>query len=160
MYLREGARAHCLLGCGKTVLRTSFRNHISHKHMQKTKCHYCDRMLPVDKLEHHRLMCGLKFHSIGYVFAFYATKMGSKDFGKTKVDLIGSRTLLCSSKDPNMALQYTKHGPLYIGYIFTLYAKKGVQGTLGTERSAPLCLGPALVLQWTLPWPYNTPNMA
>ena len=28
---------------------------------------------------------------IGYIFAFYATKMGSKDSGETKVDLIGSR---------------------------------------------------------------------
>ena len=26
--------------------------------------------------------------------------------------------------DPTMALQYTKHGPLYIGYIFAFYATK------------------------------------
>ena len=61
---------------------------------------------------------------IGYIFAFYATKMGSKDFGETKVDLIGSRTRLRPSMDPTMALQYTKHGPLYIGYIFAFYATK------------------------------------
>ena len=44
---------------------------------------------------------------IGYIFAFYATKMGSKDSGETKVDLIGSRTRLGSSMDPAIALQYT-----------------------------------------------------
>ena len=26
--------------------------------------------------------------------------------------------------DPDMALQYTQHGPLYIGYIFAFYATK------------------------------------
>ena len=61
---------------------------------------------------------------IGYIFAFYATKMGSKDSGETKVDLIGSRTRLRPSMDPTMALQYTKHGPLYIGYVFAFYATK------------------------------------
>ena len=61
---------------------------------------------------------------IGYIFAFYATKMGSKDSGETKVNLIGSGTRLGPSKDPTMALRYTKHGPLYIGYIFAFYATK------------------------------------
>ena len=41
---------------------------------------------------------------IVYIFAFFATKMGSMD--------------------PAMALQYTQHGPLYIGCIFTFYARK------------------------------------
>ena len=50
--------------------------------------------------------------------------MGSKDTLKTKVDLIGSRTRLGPSMDPTMALKYTKHGPLYIGYIFTFYLYK------------------------------------
>ena len=61
---------------------------------------------------------------IGYIFAFYATKMGSKDSGETKIDLIGSRTRLGPSMDLDMALQYTQHGPLYIGYIFVFYATK------------------------------------
>ena len=61
---------------------------------------------------------------IGNIFAFYATKMGSKNFGETKVNLIGSRTRLGPSMDPTMVLQYTKHGPLYIGYIFAFYATK------------------------------------
>ena len=59
---------------------------------------------------------------IGYIFAFYATKMGSKDSGERNVNLIGSRTRLRPSMDPTMALQYTKHGTLYIGYIFAFYA--------------------------------------
>ena len=37
---------------------------------------------------------------------------------------IGSRTRLGPSMDPAMALQYTQHGPLYIGYIFAFYATK------------------------------------
>ena len=61
---------------------------------------------------------------IGYIFALYATKMGSKDSGETKVNLIGSRTRLGPSMDPTMVLQYTKHGPLYIGYIFVFFATK------------------------------------
>ena len=140
---------------------------------------------------------------MGYIFAFYATKMGSKDFGETKVNLIGSRTHLRPSMDPTMALQYTKHGPLYIGYIFAFYAtkmgsrdsghtkvnphwvldppwsfngpcqgptihvtwsfiyglyfcilcKKLIKGLWRHKDWPPLDLGPALVLQWTLPWP-------
>ena len=49
---------------------------------------------------------------------------------------------------------------LYILAIFFLYMQqKWDQGTLGTQRSNPLCLGPGLVLHWTLPWPNNTPDM-
>ena len=61
---------------------------------------------------------------IGYIFAFYATKIGSKDSWETMVDLIWSRTRLGPSIDPAMALQYTQHGPLYIGYICAFYATK------------------------------------
>ena len=66
---------------------------------------------------------------IGYIFAFYATKMGSRDSGKTKVDphWVQDRTRLGPSMDPDMALQYTQHGPLYIGYIFAFYAIKMAQ---------------------------------
>ena len=42
--------------------------------------------------------------------------------GTQRTNLIGSRTRLGPSMDPAMALQYTKHGPLYIGYIFAFYA--------------------------------------
>ena len=38
--------------------------------------------------------------------------------------LIGSRTPLGPSMDPAMALKYTQHGPLYIGYIFGFNATK------------------------------------
>ena len=57
--------------------------------------------------------------------------------------------------DPAMALQYTKHGPFYIGYIFAFYAKK-----TGPRGSGETKVDPNGVLQWTLAWPYNTPNMA
>ena len=77
---------------------------------------------------------------IGYIFAFYATKMGSKDSGETKVDLIGSRTRLRPSMDPTMALQYTKHGPLYIGYIFAFYATK-----MGSRNSEDTKVNPHCV---------------
>ena len=74
---------------------------------------------------------------IGYIFAFYATKMGSKDSGETKVDLIGSRTRLRPSMDPAMALQYTKYGPLHIGYIFAFYAKKMGRRDSGDTKVNP-----------------------
>ena len=44
--------------------------------------------------------------------------------GTQRTTLIGSRTRLGPSMDPAMVLQYTKHGPLYIGYIFAFYATK------------------------------------
>ena len=42
--------------------------------------------------------------------------------GRQKSTLIGSRTRLGPSMDSAMALHYTQHGPLYIGYIFAFYA--------------------------------------
>ena len=63
LYLREGARAHCLL-CGKIVLATSFPRHISHKHTGKSMCQFCDRNIPNDMLEDHTRMCELKYHNI------------------------------------------------------------------------------------------------
>ena len=44
--------------------------------------------------------------------------------GTQRYTLIGSRIRLGLSMDPVMALQYTQHGPLYIGYIFAFYATK------------------------------------
>ena len=41
-----------------------------------------------------------------------------------KSTLIRCRTHLGPSMDPAMVLKYTKHGPLYIGYIFAFYATK------------------------------------
>ena len=48
--------------------------------------------------------------------------MGSRGLWEHKGDLIGPRTHLGPSMNPAMALQYTQHGPLYIGYIFAFYA--------------------------------------
>ena len=36
--------------------------------------------------------------------------------------------------------------------------QKGDQGLWGYKGRPSLGPGPALVLQWTLSWPYNTPN--
>ena len=44
--------------------------------------------------------------------------------GTHRLTPIGSRARLGPSMDPAMALQYTRHGPLYIGYIFAFYATK------------------------------------
>ena len=38
--------------------------------------------------------------------------------------------------------------------------QKWDQLTLGRQKSTLIGPGPALVLQWTLPWPYKTPNKA
>ena len=74
---------------------------------------------------------------IGYIFAFYATKMESRDSGNTKVDPIGSRTRLAPSMDPAMALQYIKLGPLYIGYIFAFHAIKKGSRDFGDTKVHP-----------------------
>ena len=44
--------------------------------------------------------------------------------GRPMLTPIGSRARLGPSMDPAMALQYTKHGPLHIGYIFAFYGTK------------------------------------
>ena len=74
---------------------------------------------------------------IGYIFAFYATKMGSRDSWEAKSTLIGSRTRLGPSMDPAMALQYTQLGSVYIGYIFAFYAK-----ILGSRNSGDTKVNP------------------
>ena len=51
--------------------------------------------------------------------------------------LIGSRIPLGPSMDSAMALQYTKHGPLYIGYIFSFYATE-----MGTRDSGDTKVNP------------------
>ena len=38
--------------------------------------------------------------------------------------------------------------------------KNGIKGLWGDKGQPSLGPGPAMVLQWTLPWPYNTPNLA
>ena len=49
---------------------------------------------------------------------------------------------------------------MYWLYLCILRNKNGIKGLWGHKGRSSLALGPALVLQWTLPWPYNTPNMA
>ena len=43
---------------------------------------------------------------------------------RQRLTLIESRTRLGCSMDPAIALQYTQHGPIYIGYIFAFYTTK------------------------------------
>ena len=131
--------------------------------------------------------------------------------GTQRTTLIGSRTHLGPSMDPTMVLQYTKHGPLYIGSIFAFYAtkmesrdpggtkvdplwvqdppwffngpchgptirptwyfinwqyfcilyhKNGIKEVCRHKGLPSLGLGPTMVLQWTLPLAFNPPNMA
>ena len=57
--------------------------------------------------------------------------------GTQRTTLIGSRTRLGPSMDPAMVLQYTKHGPLYIGYIFAFYATKILARDSGNTQVDP-----------------------
>ena len=54
--------------------------------------------------------------------------------GTQRSTLIRSRTRLGPSMDPAMALKYTGHGPLYIGYIFAFYAKKMGSRDSGVQK--------------------------
>ena len=98
---------------------------------------------------------------IGYIFAFYATKMGSRDSGDTKDHPHWV-------KDPPWSFNGPGHGPtihqtwpfIYWLYFCILCNKNGIKGLWGHKGPPSLGLGPALVLQRTLPWAYNTPNMA
>ena len=44
-------------------------------------------------------------------------------------------------------------------YFCILCKKNGIKGLWGQKGLPSLGLGPTLVLQWTLPWPYNKPDM-
>ena len=57
--------------------------------------------------------------------------------GRPMLTPIGSRTRLGPSMDPAMALQYTKHGPLYFGYIFAFYATKKGSRDSGDKKVSP-----------------------
>ena len=61
---------------------------------------------------------------IGYFFAFYATKMGSRDSGETKVNPNMVQDPPWSFNGPCHGPTRYPHGPLYIGYIFAFYATK------------------------------------
>ena len=61
-----------------------------------------------------------------------------RTLGRLRSTLIWSRTRLGPSMDPNMALQYTKHGPFYVGYIFAFYATKKGSRDSGDAKVYPL----------------------
>ena len=79
------------------------------------------------------------------------------DQGRQRLALVWSRTRLGPSMEPAMALQYTKHGSLYIGYILHSMQQKWDHGTLGTQRSTLIgsrtrlvpSMDPAMSLQYT-----------
>ena len=87
--------------------------------------------------------------------------MGSKDSGDTKV---GPHWV----QDPPWSFNGPCHGPtihltgpfIYWLYFCILCNKNGIKGLWGDKGRPSLGPGPTLVLQWTLTWPYNTPNMA
>ena len=98
---------------------------------------------------------------IGYIFAFMQQKWDQGTRGTQRSTLIGSWTCLDPSMDPC-------HGPtihltwpfIYWLYFCILCNKNGIKGLWGHKGQPSFVLGPALVLQWTLPWPYNTPDWA
>ena len=91
-----------------------------------------------------------KIRHICYIFAFCTTKMYQGTLVAQRCTLIGSRTRHGPSMDPAMALQYTWHGPLYIGYIFAFYATK-----MGSRDSGDTQVDPHMVLD--PPWSFNGP---
>ena len=101
-----------------------------------------------------------------YILAILLHSMQQKwdqgNLGTQRSTLIGSSTHLGPSMDPAMALQYTQ--PNMALYILAKFLhsmqQNGIKGLWGHKGPPSLGLGPALVLQWTLPWPYNSPNMA
>ena len=69
--------------------------------------------------------------------------------------------LLCQIYDPHQMLLVTLTRRTYIDFNFCILCNKnGIKGLWGHKGRPSLGPGPALVLQWTLPRPYNTPNEA
>ena len=96
-----------------------------------------------------------------YILAIFSYSMQQKldqgTLGTQRSTLIGSRTRLGPSMDPAMALHYTHHGPLYIGYIFTFYARKMESRDSGDTKGTPIgsrtrlgpSMDPVMALQYT-----------
>ena len=97
---------------------------------------------------------------IGFIFAFYATEMGSMDSWETKVDPH-------SVQDPPWSFNGPCHGPTIHQtwpFIYQLYFciqcnKNWIKGLWGHKGQPSLGLGPVLVFQGTLLWPYNKLDM-
>ena len=76
-----------------------------------------------------------------YIHLFYIFNLSQITFDITqskgtlrtrRLTLIGSRTRLGPLIDPDLDLQYTWHGPLYMGYIFFILCNKNlIKGLLG-----------------------------
>ena len=76
-----------------------------------------------------------------YILAIFLHSMQQKwdqgTLGTQKLIPIGPRTRLGHSIDPAMALKYTQYGPLYIVYIFALYATKMGSRDSGDTKVTP-----------------------
>ena len=77
-------------------------------------------------------------------------KLDQRTLGTQGSTLIGSRACSGPSMDPAMALQYTKHGPLYIGYIFVFCVTK-----MRSRDSGDTQVDPHMVLD--PPWSFSVP---
>ena len=91
--------------------------------------------------------------NIAYIFAFYA-KWDQTNCGNTKVDPHWAQDPPWSSNGPCHCPTIHLTWPfIYWLYFCILCNKNGVKGLWGHKGQPSLGLGPALVLQWTLPWP-------
>ena len=94
-------------------------------------------------------------------FCILCNKKGSRDSGETKVDPI-------CVQDPPWSFNGPCHGPtihptwpfIYWLYFCIICNKNGTKGLWRHKGQPSLVLRPPLVLQWTLPLPYNTPDLA
>ena len=77
--------------------------------------------------------------------------------GRQRLTLIGSRSRLGPSMDPDMALQYTNMALYILAIILHSMQQKGDKGTLGTQRTTLIgsrtllgpSMDPAMALQYT-----------
>ena len=92
-----------------------------------------------------------------YILVIFVHSMQQKwdqgTLGTERPTVIGSKTRL----GPSIHLSWPF---IYWLYFCILRNKNGIKGLWGHKGPPSLGLGPALVLQWTLQWPYSTPDMA
>ena len=94
-------------------------------------------------------------------FCILCNKMGSRDSGETMVDPHWVWDPPWSFNGPWQGPTIHQTWPfIHWLYFCILCNKNGIKGHWGHKGPPSLGVGPALVFQWTLPWPSNSPNMA